>query len=86
MPNGLGMVADFAPLFMMGVALFLLGLTVAIAIYDTWWVPRKTREAVAQQDHAQTVPCVRLALACSSIGQDKRAQCVSIRAVDCTSL
>ena len=52
----LDMIADFGPFFMIGVGLFLVGLAVATAIYDTWWVQRKTGEAVAQQDHAQTGP------------------------------
>jgi hypothetical protein len=68
----LDMIADFAPFFMIGVGLFLLGLAVATAIYDTWWVQRKTGEAVARQDHAQTVPCMRPA--CSSHRSGQPAQ------------
>jgi hypothetical protein len=68
----LDMIADSAPFFMIGVALFLLGLAVATGIYDSWWVPRKTGAAVAQQDHAQTVPCLRLV--CSSPRSGQPAQ------------
>ena len=68
----LDMIADFGPFFMVGVALFLLGLAVVTGIYDSWWVPRKTGAAAAQQDHALTVPCLRLA--CSSHRSGQSAQ------------
>jgi len=64
----LDMIADFGPFFMVGVALFLLGLAVVTGIYDSWWVPRKTG-AAAQQDHAPTVPCLRLACSSHRSGQ-----------------
>jgi hypothetical protein len=68
-PSRLDIIADFAPFFMMGVALFLLGLAVATAIYDSWWVRRKTGAAAAQQDHARTAPCMRLACSPHESGQ-----------------
>src|SRR5882672_3632705 len=41
---GLARIVDFGPQLMWIVGLGILGLAVLIALYDTWWEPRKVRQ------------------------------------------
>ncbi|MCS6925644.1 MAG: hypothetical protein NZ578_07060 [Candidatus Binatia bacterium] len=46
-PSGMDMTADFAPLFIgmwLIVGLCVLGLAVATAIHDTWWLQRQAKK------------------------------------------
>jgi hypothetical protein len=65
-------IVDFGPFLIIGVGLFLIGLAVTLAVYDSWWTSRKTGAAVTQQGHTQPVSCLRSP--CPSQGAGQPAQ------------
>jgi hypothetical protein len=76
----LAMIPDFGPFFIIGVGLFLLGLAVATAIYDTWWTPQKARKSQTNILSCQTPvrqPLARRETHQVSACQEQEAYCCS---------